>query len=100
MKQIVNVRFRALKDGRKSIYLEYNHDSEKERVFLKLYLLQGRSAAAKAANKETMRVVEAIRAKITFFNSNKLISPIFLINYINFFIKILLVQKLFIFLHR
>lgn len=63
MKQIVNVRFRALKDGRKSIYLEYNHDSEKERVFLKLYLLQGSSAAVKAANKETMRVVEAIRAK-------------------------------------
>lgn len=63
MKQIVNVRFRALKDGRKSIYLEYNHDSTKERIFLKLYLLDGSSAKVKAANKETMRVVEALKAK-------------------------------------
>lgn len=58
MKSLVNIRFRKLSSGRQSIYLEYNHDGIKDRVFLKLYLTDNAKE-----NKETMRVVEAIKAK-------------------------------------
>lgn len=61
-KEIVIVRYRQLK-GRKSVMLEYNHDNIRERKALGLYLIDGNTAAIRARNAETMRIIEAIKAK-------------------------------------
>ena len=61
-KEIVIVRYRQLK-GRKSVMLEYNHGNIRERKSLGLYLLDGNTAAIRARNAETMRLVEAVKSR-------------------------------------
>ena len=53
----VKLRRKKLADGRRSLYLDIYHNGERSYDFLKLYL-----GADNAANKETLRLAERIRA--------------------------------------
>ena len=54
----VKLRKKALADGRQSLYLDIYHNGRRSYDFLKLYL-----GKDKAANKETRRLADSIRAK-------------------------------------
>jgi len=61
-----NIKFRDLKNGRKSIYLDSCIDGKRGREFLKeLYIIPETTTEAKEKNKETLRKAEAIKGKRT-----------------------------------
>lgn len=65
-KEPVSVRFKELKSGNKSVYLDIYQDGVRTYEFLKLYILpeSGRNhAEIKRKNLETMKVVNAIKAQ-------------------------------------
>lgn len=66
-KDIVQIRQRVMPSGRISLYLAYMLGGKRHYEYPRLYLLpeEGKAkAAAIAANKETMRVIKAMQAKL------------------------------------
>jgi len=59
----IQIRKKKLSSGKESIYLDIYENGERRYEFLKLYIEPGKSAQIKNKNKETMRLVESIRAK-------------------------------------
>lgn len=62
-KEPVTIRFKQLKDGRQSIYLDIYRDGVRSYEFLKLYLNPGRADEIKTANAVTMNAANAIKAQ-------------------------------------
>ena len=62
-KEPVKVRFKTLRNGSKSIYLDYYQDGVREYEFLKLYIIPERSQNDKLQNEETLRTANAIKAQ-------------------------------------
>lgn len=62
-KESIRLRKKQISDGLESLYLDIYTGGKRTYEFLKLYLLPGESRAAKAANRETMRLAEAMKAK-------------------------------------
>jgi len=63
VKEPIKIRFKKLANGNKSIYLDCYIDGRREYEFLKLYLVPERTSAEKAANEETLRLANSIKAK-------------------------------------
>lgn len=60
----VRLRKRTLKDGRQSLYLDiYYVGGARQYEYLRLYLLPDGTKEAREANRRTMRMAEAVRAK-------------------------------------
>lgn len=59
----IKVRYKRLKDGSKSIYLDYKVEGRRKSEFLKMYLLPGRSDEVKRLNDYTHRAVANIIAQ-------------------------------------
>lgn len=62
-KQPVKIRYKKLANGNISIYLDIYQNGKREYEFLKMYLVPEISEANKTSNKETMELVESIKAK-------------------------------------
>ncbi|MDE6096313.1 MAG: site-specific integrase [Muribaculaceae bacterium] len=62
-KDFVNLRQRKRPNGRVSLYLDICVDGVRRYEYLKLYLMPEVTRADKAANKETMRLAEAMKAQ-------------------------------------
>lgn len=62
-KEEVTIRFKELKNGGKSIYLDIYVKGKRSYEFLKMYLVPGSDAAAKAQNENTMTAARAIKAQ-------------------------------------
>lgn len=62
-KDPVRLRRRATPSGRISLYLDIYHEGSRRYEYLKLYLVAERTRADKEANRETLQLAEAIRAK-------------------------------------
>lgn len=62
LKDFVNLRRRKRPNGRVALYLDICKDGTRTYEYLKLYLIPEKTKADKAANRETMRQAEAIRA--------------------------------------
>ena len=58
----IKIRFRTLKNGNRSIYLDYKVDGKRVAEYLKMYLLPGRSPEVKRLNEHTLRAVSNIKA--------------------------------------
>ncbi len=65
MKEEVRIRSKQLRNGNRSLYLDIYHKGVRRYVFLRLYLLPETGAGAKAANEQTMRMAESIKAQRT-----------------------------------
>lgn len=59
----VRLRRRALKNGNESLYLDIYRNGQRRREYLKLYLVPGQGAKAKAQNRETLALAEAVQAE-------------------------------------
>lgn len=70
-KYCVTVRFKILKSGNKSIYLDCYSQGKRTYEFLKLYLVPETSQNAIDANKEVMRKAELIREERELLYSGK-----------------------------
>lgn len=62
-KEPVRIRFKALANGSKSIYLAINVNGKRSYEYLKLYLIPETDASSKVQNKQTMEAVYAIKAQ-------------------------------------
>lgn len=62
-KEPVSVRFKDLKNGDKSIYLDIYVDGKRHYEFLKLYISKKTDAASRAANTNAMTATNAIKAQ-------------------------------------
>ncbi len=62
-KDFVNLRQRVRPNGRVTLYLDICRGGKRSYEYLKLYLIPEKTRADKAANKETMRLAEAIKAQ-------------------------------------
>lgn len=62
-KDFVNLRQRVRPNGRVTLYLDICKDGKRSYEYLKLYLIPEKTRADKAANKETLRLAEAIKAQ-------------------------------------
>lgn len=62
-KEPIKMRFKALANGNKSIYLDIYRDGVRSYEFLKLYLVPEKDAAARAQNANTLTAANAIKAK-------------------------------------
>ena len=62
-KEPVTIRFKELKNGSKSIYLDIYVNGRRSYEFLKLYLVPERNAAAKAQNANTMTAAQTIKSQ-------------------------------------
>lgn len=62
-KEPVRLRFKQLKDGSKSIYLDIYANGKRGYDFLKLYLVPERTHADRLQNEQTMRAANAIKAQ-------------------------------------
>ena len=60
-KEPVRIRFKELKNGNKSIYLDIYRDGKRTYEFLKLYRLPEINARIKEQNRATLAAVEAIK---------------------------------------
>lgn len=68
----VRIRFKELKNGNKSIYLDIYHERKRRYEFLKLYLIPETSAEAKAQNEHTLKAANAIKSqRIIDITNNK-----------------------------
>jgi integrase len=63
VKEPIRIRYKALNNGNKSIYLDLYYDGRREYEFLKLYLVPETSAANKEANRKTLKLANAIKAQ-------------------------------------
>lgn len=83
-KDFVTLRHRERSNGRKALYLDICRDGIRKAEYLKLYLVPEQTRADKAANKETLRQAETIRAQrviemrsrqlgIEYFDSSKVL---------------------------
>lgn len=63
--EIVHIRTKKMKDGKKSLYLDIVSNGIRHKERLKLYLLPEEGRGAKAANSAVMRMAEEIKAKRT-----------------------------------
>lgn len=63
MKEPIKLRQRTLANGSKSLYLDIYIDGHRKYEYLKLYLIPERTKADKEANRNTMRVAEAVKAQ-------------------------------------
>lgn len=63
IKETVRIRFKEMKGGKKSIYLDIYENGQRRYDFLKLYLLPETSAKNVQANKRTLELVQTIKAK-------------------------------------
>ena len=70
-KECVTIRFKTLKSGNKSVYLDCYSKGERTYEFLKLYLVPETSQAAIDANDEVLRKAEMIRAERELLFSGK-----------------------------
>lgn len=62
-KEPIRIRLKTLRNGNKSIYLDYYKDGNREYEFLKLYLIPEKTASAKIQNEETLKTANAIKAQ-------------------------------------
>lgn len=58
----IKIRWKTLKNGNRSIYLDYKVDGRRVAEYVKMYLLPGRSPEVKRLNEHTMRAVANIKA--------------------------------------
>ena len=63
VKEPVTIRFKRLKGGNESIYLDLYMQGVRRYEFLKLYIIPERTQADKDANRETMRVANKVKAQ-------------------------------------
>lgn len=63
VKEPVKIRFKKLKNGNTSIYLDLYLNGVREYEFLNIYLRQEESRADKLWNKEQLRLANAIKAE-------------------------------------
>ena len=61
-KSHITLKYKEMKNGKKSIYLDYYKDGKRIRETIRLYLLPETSKRNIAANKRTMKEAEAARA--------------------------------------
>lgn len=59
----VKIRTRKLVNGNETIYFDITYKGQRKQEFLKLYLLAGNTRDIKARNKETMAMVQQLKAK-------------------------------------
>lgn len=59
----IKIRFRQLKNGNRSIYLDYKVDGRRVAEYMKMYMLPGRSPEVKRLNEHTLRAVSNIKAR-------------------------------------
>ena len=59
----IKIRFKELKNGNRSIYLDYKVDGKRVAEYMKMYLLPGRSPEVKRLNEHTLRAVSNIKAQ-------------------------------------
>ena len=59
----IKIRWKSLKNGNKSIYLDYVVDGRRKAEYVKMYLMPGRSPEVKRLNEHTMRAVANIKAQ-------------------------------------
>ena len=63
-KEPIKLRKRKMASGNFSLYLDIYHNGNRTYEYLKLYLIPEVSRKAKAKNKETILLAEAIKPKI------------------------------------
>lgn len=59
----IKIRFKELKNGNRSIYLDYSLAGKRVNEYLKMYLLPGRSPEVKRLNEHTLRAVSNVKAQ-------------------------------------
>lgn len=59
----IKIRFKLLKNGNRSIYLDYKADGKRVAEYMKMYLLPGRSPEVKRLNEHTLRAVANVKAQ-------------------------------------
>ena len=59
----IKIRFKELKNGNKSIYLDYMVDGKRINEYLKMYLLPGRTPEEKRLNEHTLCAVSNVKAQ-------------------------------------
>lgn len=69
-KDPVRIRFKELKNGSKSIYLDHTYNGRREKEYLKMYLIPERTHADKMQNAETLRTAQAIKAQRVIMMQN------------------------------
>ena len=62
-KEPIRIRFKAIANGNKSIYLDCYQNGKRSYEFLKLYLIPETSEAAKVQNANTLQAANAIKAQ-------------------------------------
>ena len=60
----VKIRFKEVKGGNKSLYLDIYQDGQRSYKFLKLYLVPETTEAAKTQNANTLQAANAIKSQI------------------------------------
>lgn len=63
IKEPIKIRTKKLENGNQSIYLDVYSDGQRKKEYLKLYLLPDTTKANKQKNKETLALVNSIKAK-------------------------------------
>jgi integrase len=72
VKEPIRLRVKKLSNGNQSLYLDCYIEGKREYEFLKLYLIPETSVASKEANKETLKLANAIKAqKIVELQNNR-----------------------------
>ncbi|MCL2289211.1 MAG: site-specific integrase [Bacteroidetes bacterium] len=63
IKEPIRIRFKKLKNGNKSIYLDFYKNGNREYEFLNLYLIPETTPISKITNKETLEIADAVKAR-------------------------------------
>lgn len=72
VKEPVHIRFKELRNGNKSIYLDLYRDGKRSYEFLKLYLIPESSATAKQQNREILKMANTMKARRIIELSNSI----------------------------